>query len=108
MENYNLQKITSTNDKENKENNDKTNSFFTVPCDLTNIIFFVVLLIVVILLCYYFYFCSSKNNIGDIITPINDNIDIDNTQNIILNNIEPNQNIIIDETNCKLEKVNIN
>lgn len=114
MENDNLQNIINKNDNDkdndnkNKDKNEKTNSFFTVPCDLTNIIFFVVLLIVVFLLCYYFYFCSTKNNIADILTPTNDNIDnIDNTQNIILNNIvEPVQNII-DDTNCKLENVNV-
>lgn len=88
MENYNLQKMLSIN---NKEDNDKKNTFFSVPCDLTNIIFFVVLLIVVILLCYYFYFCTSKNNVLNIPSPIIDNIimDIDNTQNIILNNNIP-------------------
>lgn len=88
MENYNLQKMLSINDK---EDNDKKNVFFSVPCDLTNIIFFVVLLIVVILLCYYFYFCTSKINVLNTPSPIMDNIimDIDNTQNIILNNNIP-------------------
>jgi hypothetical protein len=92
--------MTSINDN---ENNDKKNTFFSEECDLINIIFFVVLLIVVILLCYYFYFCSSKNNVLNTPSPIIDNIimDVDNTQNIILNNNIP-------EISCELEKVNNN
>lgn len=91
MENYNLQKK-NINDK---ENNEKKN-FFTVPCDLSNIIFFVVLLIVVILLCYYFYFCSSKNNVINTSFPI---MEVDNTQNLILNNN------IESEISCKIENI---
>jgi hypothetical protein len=90
---------------DDQEKNEKK-PFFTVPCDLPNIMFYVVLLIVVILLCYYFYFCSSKNNVIDTCSPI---MEVDNTQNVILNNnIEPNHSINIPEISCKLENINNN
>ena len=96
---------TNINDQEKNEKNEKNEKkpFFTVPCDLTNIIFYVVLLIVVILLCYYFYFCSSKNNGINTSSPI---MELDNTQNVIINNnIEPIHSTNIPEISCKIENI---